>query len=137
MSIRVRFVFWSPEIIEIPLEARTCDLYKLPEPNSHYWHGDAGYLVERIENADSEVLVHLLRDVDWEKRVLAGLPDDYRVVGGRQSTDGSWHFAIYDPHGRLVVSPADRGFELESALRRTVTAAFPKGAVRGLDDFSA
>lgn len=97
------------------------DLFSLPEKGSHYWHDDAGYLVERIENTDGEVHVHLLRDVDWEKEVLVGLPDDYRLVGGRQSTDGSWHFLISDPNGRRV-GPIT-GFGIESTLSKAVSTA--------------
>jgi hypothetical protein len=126
MAIKVRAVLWAPNMPTIAVSDHEWEMYALPEPGTHYWHDGTGFTVDRIEEADGETRVHLVRDPEWEREVAAGLNDDDVISGGRRSDDGQWHFEVRDR-----ASGRRRGWafgdKLEPTLRQAVTSAIHGG----------
>jgi hypothetical protein len=121
MSVPVRAVLWEPNL-GIPLSDHEWQMYELPGVGEHYWHDKTGYRVDRIEEGDGEIRVHLIRDPDWEEAMSTPLPDEYLVDGGRDHEDGYWHFHVTGPTG-LVAGANGYGTDLEAAIRQAVAQA--------------
>jgi hypothetical protein len=107
----------------MPISSQNWSMYDLPEPGEHYWHGRTGYVVDRIGMVDEVPHVHLVRDPAWEDQLSDGLPDDHMIDGGRREGDGTWHFQIVGPNGRLAGDAWSVGSELEPAIRQAVAGA--------------
>ena len=123
MAIPVQAVLWEPAIPELPLAIDEWQMYDLPEVGSLYWHGRTGYRVDRIEQLEDEIRVHLVHDPEWELKLLVPLASGHSIDGGRSSENGRWHFQVIGPDGRVVGTPWSTGFSLESAIRKAVAQA--------------
>ena|SRR6266516_4626858 len=120
MPTAVQAVLHEPGL-ELPLELQHWTMYEVPRVGAHYWHNRTGYRIQRIDQTEP-LTVHLVRDPSWEEEIHAGLPGDYLLSGGRRSDDGTWHFSMVGPSGRLndAWSVDD---DLDAAIREVVGQA--------------
>jgi hypothetical protein len=108
-------------VADMPMSDHQWQMHAIPEVGSHYWHDRTGYRLDRIEHVEGETRVHLVGDRDWEEAVSAGLPDEYMVMGGRDSHTGEWHFRVVGAKGPVIGWAF--GEDLESTIARAVATA--------------
>lgn len=121
MSIRVKVYTWPPGGTTLAINELNLEMFELPGPGSRYWHDRWGYRVRNVGATEDPPVVHLEHDPDWESQLYEGLPDGYILDGGRRDDDGTWHFALQTPQGRM--GGAFFNSDLDAAIAGAIAAA--------------
>lgn len=111
----VKIIEWQPGL-EMPLHELDAQMFDVPAVGVPYWRGNVAMRVRDVEDCEP-VRVHLERDLERERAVLAGLPDGCTIECGRSSNTGQWHAIV--EHGGAVIASA-LGDDCDDVVRRAV-----------------
>lgn len=93
-------VDWEPGV-PLPLHELAAEMYVIPQAGDPYWRGNVAMRVRQVEAGDPP-RVHLERDPERQRALLAPLPAGFEIDCGRDSESGLWHAHVHSASGGIV-----------------------------------
>jgi hypothetical protein len=122
MPTPVKIIEWEPTW-EMSLHELDGLMFDVPVVGSPYWRGNVAMRVRQIEDGDL-VRVHLERDAERQRDVLAGLPDGGAIECGRNSDTGMWQAAV-EKDGQIIGTAI--GDDCDTVVRDAIAVAAARG----------